>query len=81
MRDNSSCLTETVCDFDKKKWIKVQNCRLSTAHLYFQQVCTMIGSFCGKYIKFQLEKYRGVILMTLKSDTKFENKLGLLFEK
>ena len=41
--------------------IKVQNFKLSTAHLKFQQICTLIASFCWKYIKFQLKKHRGVM--------------------
>ena len=35
----------------------MQNVRLSTAHVKFHQICTLIGS----YIKFQLKKYRGVL--------------------
>ena len=36
---------------------------------------TSIGSFCPKYKRFELKKYRGVIFhsfMTLNSDAKFE---------
>ena len=33
--------------------IIVQNFRLLTAHVKFHQICTLIGSFCWKYIKFQ----------------------------
>ena len=38
--------------------LKVQNFRILTAQVKFQQICTLIGSFCWKYIKFQLKKYR-----------------------
>ena len=40
----------------------VQNFRLLTAHVKFHQMCTLIGSFCWKYIQCQLQKYRGVML-------------------
>ena len=42
--------------FLQKEPIKVQNFRLSTAQVRFHQICTLIGSFCWKYIKFQLKK-------------------------
>ena len=45
--------------FKQKEPIKVQNFRLSTAHVKFHQIRTLIGSFGWKYIKFQLKKYRG----------------------
>ena len=43
--------------FGRKGKIKVQNFRLSTAHVKFHQICTLIGSFCWNYINFQLKKY------------------------
>ena len=46
--------------FGQKEPIKVQNFRLLTAHVIFNQICTLIGSFCWKYNKFQLKKYRGL---------------------
>ena len=45
--------------FGQMRPIKVQNFRLLTAHVKFHQICTLIGSFCWKYIKFQLKTYRG----------------------
>ena len=36
--------------FEQKEPIRVQNFRLSTAHVKFHQFCTLISSFC--YIKF-----------------------------
>ena len=39
----------------------MQNFRLSIAHMKFRQICTSIGSFCWKYIKFQLKYYREVM--------------------
>ena len=68
--DHSSVLWEIVLLYffsrnfiwlGQKEPIKVQNFRLSTAHVKFHQICTLIGSFCRKYIKFQLKKYRGVV--------------------
>ena len=46
--------------FGRKKPIKVQNFRLSTAHVKFHQMCTLTGSFCRKYIQFQIKKYKGM---------------------
>ena len=40
------------------------------------KICTLIRSFCPKYIKIY-KKYRRVCLMTVKSDAKFEEKLTL----
>ena len=37
--------------FGQKVPIKVQNFRLLTAHMNFHQMCTLIDSFCLKYIK------------------------------
>ena len=40
----------------------MQNFRLLTAQVKFQQICTLIGYFCWNYIKFQLKfQYEGVI--------------------
>ena len=39
------------------------------------QIFTLIGSYCAKYLMFELQNYRGVSFMTLKSDAKFEEKL------
>ena len=44
----------------QKETIKAQNFRLLTAHVKFHQICTLIGSFYWKYIKFQLENHTGV---------------------
>ena len=38
--------------FGPKEPFKVQNYRLSTAHVKFHQICTLIDSFCWKYIRF-----------------------------
>ena len=58
LRDNSSVLFSwNFTWFGQKEPIKVKNVRLSTAHLKFHQICTLIGSFCWKYTKFQLKKY------------------------
>ena len=42
--------------FLQKEPTTVQNFRLSTAQVKFHQICTLIGYFCWKCIKFQLKK-------------------------
>ena len=42
--------------FLEKEPATVQNFRLSTPHVQFHQICTLIGYFCWKYIKFHLKK-------------------------
>ena len=64
MRDNSSVLFQLkLIWFLQKESIKVQNFTLSTGQVKFYQICTLIGSFRWKYIKFQLKKCRGVMSM------------------
>ena len=59
----------------------MQNFRLLTAHMKFYHICTLIGSFYWKYIKFQLKKKaKYLCLMTLKGDAKFEKKLIRCFK-
>ena len=77
MRDNSSVifLAKTFYDFynrSSSKW-KISDFRLLTR---FHQICTLIGSFCWKYIKFQLKKDRGV----MSHDTEEWCKINLLFQ-
>ena len=67
--------------FLQKEPIKVQNFRLSTAQVKFHQICTLIGSFCWKYIKFQLKKYRGVMSHDTEEWCKIWRKTDLLFQK
>ena len=43
------------------------------------KICTLMGSFWSKYIMFELKNYRGVILMALNIDAKFEAKLTWAF--
>ena len=50
--------------FLQKEPMKVQYFRLLTAHVKFHQIFTLIGSFCWKYIKFQVKTYRGVIYIS-----------------
>ena len=64
--------------FGQKKPIKVQNFRLSTAHLKFHQICTLIGSL--KY-KILAKKYRGVISHDPEDWCKIWRKTDLLFQK
>ena len=56
----------------------MQNFRLSTTHVKFHQICTLIGSL--KYIKFQLRSIEELYLMTLKIDAKFEENLICCFK-
>ena len=67
--------------FGQKGIIKVQNFRLSTVHAEFHQICTFIGSFCWKYIKFQLRKYRGVMSHDIKERCKIWRKTDFSFHK
>ena len=83
MRDNSFVLFSwNFTWFLQKEPIKVQYFRLLTAQVKFHQICTLIGSFCWKYIKFQLKKVQRsyIYLMILKSDAKFEEKLIFCFK-
>ena len=45
--------------------MKVQNFSLSTAHKMLHQSCTLIDSFCWKYIKFKLKSKEKLCLMIL----------------
>ena len=74
MRDNSSVLflVETTW-FGQKAPIKVQDFRLLTAHIKFHQICTLIDSFCWKYIKI-VSHYPG-------HWSKIWRKTDLLFQK
>ena len=60
--------------FLQREPTKVQNFKLAIAQVKFHQICILIGSFCWKYIKFQLKKYKGVCLIILKSGANFEEK-------
>ena len=42
------------------------------SHFRFHKICTLLGSFCWKYIKFQLKSKEELCLMTLKNDPKIE---------
>ena len=59
----------------------MQNFRLSTTHLKFHQICTLIGSFCWKHIKFQLKMYRRVMYHDSEEWCKIWRKIYLLFQK
>ena len=67
--------------FLQKEPTTVQNFRLLTAQVKFHQICTLIGSFCWKYIKFQLKKYRGVMSHDTEEWCKIWRKTDLLFQK
>ena len=59
--------TWSIIWFGQKEPIKVQSFRISTAHVKFHQICTLIGSFY-------------LCLMTLKSDVEFKEKLICCFK-
>ena len=65
--------------FGPKEHIKVQNFLLWTFYVKFHQICTLIGYFSWKYIKFQLKKYRGVMSHHPEYWTKVWRKTDLLF--
>ena len=68
--------------FLQKELIKVQNLkRNSTAQVKFHQIWTLIGSFCWKYTKFQLKKYRGVMFHGAEYWCKVWRKTDLCFHK
>ena len=67
--------------FLQKEPIKLQNFRLSIAQVKFHQICTLIGFFCWKYIKFQLNKYRGVMSHDTEEWCKIWRKTDLWFGK
>ena len=57
MRDNSSVSSSWYCTwFGQRELIKVDNFKLSTAHVKFHQICILL-----KVYKFQLKKYRRVM--------------------
>ena len=58
----------------------MQNFRLSTSQMKFHQLCTLISSFCWKYIKFQRKGMQELCFMILKSGAKFEEKLIFWFK-
>ena len=67
--------------FLQKEPIKEQNLRLSTAQVKYYRICTLIGSFCWKYIKFQQKKYRAVMSHNTEDWCKIWSKSDLLFQK
>ena len=67
--------------FGQKEPIKVQHFRLSFTQASFHQIFTLKGSFCWRYIKFQLKNYRGVISHDPKEWCKIWRKTDLLFQK
>ena len=57
IKDNSYTLFSwNLIWFWQKEPTKLQNFGLSTAQVEFHLVCTLIESFCWKYIKFQLKR-------------------------
>ena len=67
--------------FGQKKLIKVQNFRLLTVHVKFQQLCTLIDPFCWKYIKFKLKKYIAVMSHDSEDWCRIWRRTDLLFQK
>ena len=52
-----------------------------TVHVKLLQICTLISSFCWKYIKFQLNKYRWAISHDTKEWCNIWRKTDLLLQK
>ena len=67
--------------FGQKKPIKVQDFRLSSAHVKFHQISTLTGSFFWKYIKFRLKNYWGDTSNDTEEWCKISTKTDLLFHK
>ena len=67
--------------FGQKEPIKEQHFRPLSTHVTFHQICTLIGSFCWKYIKFQLKKYRRIMSHDTEEWRKIWRKIDLLFQK
>ena len=67
--------------FRKKESIKVQNFRLLTAHVKFYKLCTLLDSFCWKFIKFKLKKYIGVMSHDSEGGCKISREIDLLLQK
>ena len=64
----------------KKNWFAVSKPtkffgEFLSEHSKVSKIYTLIGSLRESYVMFDLKKYRGVSLMTLESDAKFEEKL------
>ena len=55
--------------------------RLSTAHVKLHQICALMDSFCWKYVKFKLKKYRRVMSHDPEDWCKIWRKTDLLFQK
>ena len=51
-----------------------------TAYVKFHQICTLIGSFCWKYIKFSRKSTGELCIITLNSDATFDEKLICCFK-
>ena len=63
--------------FAQKELTKVQNFKLFTAHTTLHQMCTLIGPFCWKYIKF---KYKGFMSPGTEERCQIWRKTNLLFQ-
>ena len=50
-------------------------------HSKVSQICTLIGSYCGKYLTFDLKKYRRVIFYETEESYKIWSKNDLWFGK
>ena len=69
----------------KKNWSVVSKMTgiwwILTRVLEVSKICTFIGSYCGKYLMFDLKKYRGVIFHDTEEWCKIWRKLDLWFGK
>ena len=75
------CFSWNYISFGPKEPIKVQNFRLLSAHVKIRQLCNLISFFCWKYIKFQIEKYKGVVSHDTEEWCKIWRKTDLSFQK
>ena len=59
----------------------MRNFRLSTAHMKFPKIFTLVGSFYWKYIKIQLKKHRGAMYHNTEEWCEIWSRTDLLFQK
>ena len=57
-----------------QKWQELSVFR--TEYSKVSEILTLIGSYCAKYVTFDLKSTKELSIMTLKSDAKFEEKLS-----
>ena len=73
------CKVRGKTEFLFKKWQEFRE--FWPEHSKVSKICTLIVSFCAKYITFDLKKYRGVIFHDTEKLWKILRKSDLWFEK